>query len=151
MKITKMLVASALLIGAMASAQREGYGAQRGALHQDLTAEQLATLKTKKMTLALDLNEKQQEAIFEFNVANAEFRKEKMEERKAQKERGERSRPTSEERYSMANAQLDRMIAQQKELKKILNDEQFDQWKKMQTYKHAHHKRSRQKEGRKGK
>ena len=151
MKITKVLVASTLLIGTMALAQRDAHRGQRGEFRQDLTVEQLATLKTKKMTLALDLNKKQQEAIFEFNMANAQFRKEKMEERKANKTSGERSRPTSEERYSMENARLDRMIAQQQELKKILTDEQFDQWKKMQVHAYAHHKRSRQKESRRGK
>ncbi len=151
MKITKMLVAVALSVGAMAFAQRDGHRGQRGEFYQDLTVEQMATLKTKKMTLALDLSKKQQEAIFEFNLANAELRKEKMEERKAKREAGERSRPTAEERYSMENARLDQMIAQQQELKKILTDEQFDQWKKMKMHKHAHHKRNRQKEGRRGK
>ena len=151
MKITKMLVAVALFVGATAIAQNDGRRDHRGEFRQDLTVEQLATIKTKKMTLALDLNKKQQEAIFEFNVANAEFRKEKMEERKARKEAGERSRPTTEERYSMENARLDRMIAQQQELKKILTDEQFEQWKKIQTYKLARHKVNRPKEGRRGK
>lgn len=150
MKI-KMLVAIAFSIGAMAFAQRDGHRGQRGEYHQDLTAEQLATLKTKKMTLALDLNQEQQQAIFEFNKANAEFRKGKMEDRKAQRDTGERSGPTTEERYSMENARLDRMIAQQQKLKKILTDEQFDQWKKMQMHKHSHNSRNRLREGRRGK
>lgn len=150
MKITKTLVAIAMLTSAVAFAQRDGHRGQRGEFHQDLTVEQLATLKTKKMTLALDLTEKQQDAIYEINVANAEFRKEKMAERKANKDDGERTRPSTEERYAMENARLDRMIAQQQELKKILTDEQFEQWKKMQVHKHAHQKRHRQKEGRRG-
>ena len=149
--MTKTIVAVTLLIGTMAFAQRDGHRRQRGEFHQDLTVEQLATLKTKKMTLALELNEKQQKAIFEFNVANAQFRKEKMEEKKSKREDGERSRPTAEERYAMANDRLDRQIAQQQELKKILTDDQFDQWKELQMHRHAHHKRSRQKEGRRGK
>lgn len=151
MKITKTLVAFTILTGTLAFAQRDGHRGQRSEFHQDLTVEQLATLKTKKMTLVLELTEKQQDAIYEFNVANAEFRKEKMAERKANKENGERSKPTTEERYAMENARLDRMMAQQEELKQILTEEQFDQWKKMQMHKHAHHNRNRHKEGRRGK
>ncbi|MEM1259901.1 MAG: hypothetical protein AAGH81_15335, partial [Bacteroidota bacterium] len=64
---------------------------------------------------------------------------------------GELSRPTTGERYNMENARLDRMIAQQQELKKILTDEQFDQWRKIQMHQHVHHKRNRQKEGQRGK
>lgn len=150
MKKINFTLLIALLTGLMTFAQRGGPHQSRASFYKELSVEQMATLKTKKMTLALDLTEKQQEEIFEFNVANAEFRKEKMAERKANKENGERSRPTTEERYSMENARLDRMIAQQEELKKILTDEQFDQWKKIQLHRQAHHKRDRQKQSRRG-
>ena len=151
MKIKKTALAIALLAGTIAFAQQRGPRGDRGQYHKDLSVEQIATLKTKKMTLALDLNDKQQKEIFEFNVANVSFMKEKMEERKATKEQGERQRPTSEERYEMENARLDRMIAQQDALKKILTDEQFDQWKELQLKRHAHQVKNRHKEGRRGK
>lgn len=141
-----MLMTTAI-VGAQEKHRRHG---PRGAFHKDLSVEQLATLKTKKMTLALDLSEKQQREIFEFNKASAEFRKTKMAERKAKKGTGERTRPTTDEQYAMENTKLDHMIAQQQELKKILTDEQFDQWKKIQLRKHAHGKKNRQKEGRRG-
>jgi len=148
MRITKLLMTIVLVSSTAVFAQKDAQRGRMGEFHQDLTAEQLAVLKTKTMTLALDLSEKQQEAIFELNLANAEFRKKKMEERKAN---SERSKPTPEERYTLENARLDRMIAQQQELKKILNDEQFDQWKKMQMYQHGHRKGDKQREGRRGK
>jgi len=142
MKRVKMLLALMLMTTAIVGAQeKHRRHAPRGAFHKDLSVEQLATLKTKKMTLALDLSEKQQREILEFNKANAEFRKKKIVERKAKKETGERTRPTTDEQYAMENAKLDHMIAQQQELKKILTDEQFDQWKKIQLRKHAHGKK----------
>ncbi len=150
MKNTKILVTIALLTGVMAFAQNGAHRGEKGKYHQDLTIEQLATLKTKKMTLALDLTTKQQKQIFEFNLANAEFRKEKMAERKSKKASGEHTRPSSEERYELENARLDRMIAQQQELKEILTEGQYDQWKKMQMHKYAHVKKNRQSRARRG-
>lgn len=151
MKKVRTVLVIALMSSAMVVAQhKNGKRSPKAQYLQELTTEQLATLKTKKMTLALDLSAKQQEAIFEFNKSEAEFRKAKIAGRKSQKETGERTRPTADERFAMENARLDHRIAQQQELKKILNDEQFDQWKKMQLYKHARGKKSRQKEGRRG-
>jgi hypothetical protein len=148
MKNVKTLVAVALLTSAVAFAQKDGHRGQRGEFHKDLSVEQLATLQTKKMTLALDLSEKQQQEILEFNIANVEFRKAKLAERETRRASEERSRPSADERYAMENAKLDHMIAQQQELKKILNDEQFDQWKKMQLHKQAKARNHRQKEAR---
>lgn len=150
MKNVKLLVALALMTGAMAVAQKDVRHSKKEGFHKDLSVEQLATLKTKKMTLALDLSEKQQQEIYELNVTDATFRKEKLAEREAKKEEGSYSKPTTEERYAMANAKLDRMIAQQQELKKILTDKQFDQWKKIQMNKHARVHQHKQRNSRRG-
>jgi parvulin-like peptidyl-prolyl isomerase len=150
MKNVKLVVAVAFLTSAMAFAQRNGHRGHRAEFHKDLSVEQLATLQTKKMTLALDLSEKQQKDILEFNIANAEFRKAKMAEREAKRASEERSKPSADERFAMQNEKLDHRIAQQQELKKILTDEQFDLWKKMQLHRHGHKKRNGQKEGRRG-
>ena len=150
MKSTKMLLTIALLTSVMAFAQKREHRGERGKYHQDLTLEQLVTLKTKKMTLALELTKKQQKQIFEFNLANAEFRKEKMAERKSKKASGELTRPSTEERFEMENARLDRMIAQQEELKEILTEGQYDQWKKMQLHKYANVKKNRHSRARRG-
>ena len=149
MKKIKATLLLALMTGAVTFAQRgSSPDRHQDSYHRDLTVEQLATLKTKKMTLALDLTEKQREQVFDFNVTEAEFHKEKMEERKAKKAEREHSRLTSVERYAMENKRLDHMIAKQEGLKKILSDEQFKQWKKMILQKHAIDKQQRQKERR---
>lgn len=96
----------------------------------NLSAEEIATLQTKKMTLILDLDASQQNEIKSINFENATKRKAMMAERKAKKESGEAKKPSQEERYAMANAKLDHMIATKAKMKKILNKEQFEKWEK---------------------
>ncbi|GMN07131.1 hypothetical protein MTsPCn5_25200 [Croceitalea sp. MTPC5] len=142
----KVVLALAILVGFTSLAQR---GVQKGPkerLAKDLTVEQLATLQTKKMALALDLTEEQMQQVMEFNKTNAEFRKTRMEEREAKRESGDFKRPTAEERFALENAKLDRQLAQQGKLKQILNDEQYQLWKKMSLRRYAHGKKRMQKE-----
>lgn len=142
----KVVLATMLLIGFTVLAQ-PGTSRERGARNgmQDLIPEQRATLQTKKMTLALDLTEVQQKQIKAIQLENAKMRKAKMEERKAQKEAGEAKKPTSEERFAMYNARLDRQIAQKAELKKILSDTQYEKWEQLQ------HRRGKHGKGKRGK
>ena len=132
-----------MLVGTTTMAQEKSGDRHRGRMH-DMTPEQIATLQTKKMTLALDLSKAQQDQIQSLNLKNAKARKAKMEERKASKEEGERKKPTSEERYAMANARLDAQLAQKEEMKKILSEEQMAKLEKMKLGKRKH-------KGRKGK
>jgi len=112
-----------------------------------LTPEQMATIQTKKMTLALDLNNAQQKQIQEFHLANAKLRKEKMEAMK-----GKRKDLSSEERFAHQNERLDHMIAQKEKMKKILNEDQFSKWEKVMSHrKHRGHKGHRGKREHRGK
>lgn len=140
----KAVMALMLLAGLTAVAQkgerthRDGYRSMK-----DWTPEQVATLKTKKMTLALDLTTSQQDQVNVLHLENAKLRQAKMEERKAQKEAGESKKLTSDERYALANARLDRQIAQKAEMKKILTEAQYEKWQKImyQGRKHREGKR----------
>jgi len=127
----KIAIVVLMLVGVTALAQRGGR-ADRGNNMKGLTPEQVATLQTKKMTLTLDLNAAQQEQIKALNLENAKMRKAKMANRKAQKEASEAKKPTSEERYAMANDRLDHQIAHKAKMKEILSEEQFTKWEKMQ-------------------
>ena len=97
---------------------------------KNLTPEQMATLQTKKMTLALDLNESQQSKIKSILTADAKTRKSKMEAYKARKEEGKKEM-TAEEKYALQNERLDYQIARKKEMKSILTPEQFEKYEKM--------------------
>lgn len=133
----KLIVALILLMGFTATAQR----GQERSHKEEMTIEQRANLHTKKMTLALDLTQSQQEQVQSLNLKNAKMRKTKMEERKARKESDDTKRPSSEERYAMQIERLDHQIAQKAEMKKILSKEQMEKWEKIAV----HNKRKGQK------
>jgi len=95
---------------------------------KDLTPEEMATLKTKRMTLHLDLTADQQKKIQALNLEQAEIRKTKMEEHRAMKEKGEMKELTKEDRFKMMNERLDHQIAIKQEMKTILNEEQYKKW-----------------------
>lgn len=124
----KAIFISILLIGNLV-----GY-AQHGHHHKglkDMSPEQVATLETKKLTLALELTEKQQAEIFQLEVANAEFRKAKHEEIKSIRKAGNDEKPSTDEKYEFLNERLDRQIAHKENMKGILNKDQFEKWEKM--------------------
>ena len=113
----------------------------------NLTAEQIADLKTKKMVLSLDLSEKQEKQIYEINKQNAIERQQKMKERKAMKESGKEL--SSDQLYQLKSERLEKAIAKKAEMKTILNTEQYEKWEKMA--KRKGHKMKRNRKGKRGK
>ncbi|KGL61857.1 hypothetical protein [Polaribacter sp. Hel1_85] len=103
---------------------------KRGERDSKLTAEQHTTLVVKKMTLALDLSDKQQKQIKPLIMAKMAERKASMEKRKAA--RADKKRPTADEMYAMQTKRLDSQILMKKRMKDILNKEQFAKFEKMQ-------------------
>ena len=138
----KVLVTTVLLIGMMSYSQRGQHfdSEQRGM--KDMSPEQIAILKTKKMTLALDLSTAQQKEIQTLNLENAKEREALMLERKVKKEQAEQSKPSADERFDFQNERLDRMIVQKGKMKQILSEEQFQKWERIN-----HHRSSHRKEG----
>lgn len=109
---------------------------------KDFTPEQIATLATKKMVLALDLNKSQQTTIYEINLENAITRKAKREEHKKSMADNHTKKPTAEERYARQSEMLEQQIAQKKKMKSILSNEQFEKWEQLKHKKmRMHHKR----------
>jgi protein CpxP len=92
----------------------------------NFSPEQQATLKTKSMTLDLDLDVTQQNQILALNKKYAELRKSNQTKMQADKTAGKQL--TSEEKFKLQNERLDHQIAYSNELKKILNQKQFDKW-----------------------
>ncbi|WP_190809808.1 hypothetical protein [Flagellimonas sp. S3867] len=116
----------------------------------DMTVEQLATLKTKKLTLALDLTKAQQAKVMDISLELAEYRKAKYAEIQAKRESGEWKRPTSDERFEFENSRLDRQIAHQQKMKEVLSKEQYQTWKKLKLKKGMNGKKKMQEKGRRG-
>ena len=107
-------------------AQKKG---KRDQNNPKFTIEQRTELAIKKMTLALDLTEKQQSQITPFIKAQATARKAAMEKRKQY--RDEEKKPSADEIYAMKSNQLDNRIAFKNNMKDILNKEQFEKFEKM--------------------
>ncbi|MDX1364435.1 MAG: DUF4890 domain-containing protein [Arenibacter latericius] len=124
----KLIFTVLLMIGFTAFAQNDH---RKGMM--DMSPEQVATLQTKKMTLALGLNDAQQAQIQKLNVENATLRMEKMKEMRAKKESGEMKKLTSEERYALRSERLDHQIAQNQQLQKILTKDQFEKWESLKA------------------
>ena len=97
-----------------------------------LTAEQVATLQTKKMTLHLNLSDAQQKQIYKLNLENAQVRKEQFRRRKQKADSDRSKRISKEKRYERANKRLDSQIGHKKNIQSILNKEQFEKWEKGQ-------------------
>lgn len=92
-----------ITVQAFAQDRERGGRKDRAEQMQNLSAEDLAALGTKKMTRDLDLNETQQTKVKKMLLEEATFRKEKMKEREALKAIVEAQRPSKEERLKMKN------------------------------------------------
>jgi len=106
---------------------------------QNISAQDMAKLQTKRMTLDLDLTEAQQSEIEKLNFENAKNRKSK---RKAHEKNGKGEKPSQEEHLKMTNERLDAQIATKRKMKKVLDDEQYKKWEKQKkTQRKKGHKR----------
>ncbi|NNK88158.1 MAG: hypothetical protein HKO90_07725 [Flavobacteriaceae bacterium] len=139
------LVLSTLTVTAQQRGQfkRGPEGPGKMEMMQDLNPEESAILKTKRMTLDLDLSDSQYDKIYQIHLKNAQHRQARMAEIKKQQDEGTWTRPSKEERFKMMNERLDKQIATKKELKNILDDEQFERWEA--NAKQAHKKRDMRK------
>ncbi len=104
---------------------------QKSERMSDYTPQEIAQLQTKQMTLDLDLTEAQQDKIMAINLKNAESRKAMMEARKERMENKEAKEISKEEKLKLKNDMLDRKIEIKKQMKAVLNDEQYQKWEAM--------------------
>ena len=132
----KIIVIAIALISMQGIAQQQGNNRannpERGQKMNSLTAEEMAELQTKKMTLNLDLNASQQKEVYKLNLENAKQRKTMMETYQANKGSGTMGQPSKENRLKMANTRLDNQIAMKGKMKSILNADQYIKWEKLQ-------------------
>lgn len=139
-----LFIMSGLFLGAQ-EGERKGNRAD----WKSMTPEQVATLQTKKMTLALDLTEAQQTKMKALLATKAEERKAHMASRQERKTAGAEA-PSTAERYAMANERLDRQIAFKEEISQILNDAQYIEWEAMQKQKKHRARGKKHQKGKRG-
>mgnify|MGYP000397676234 FL=1 len=114
---------------------------------RQFTVEQNTELAVKRMTLALDLNEKQQNQIKPLLMTQAAQRKTAME--KMKKARENKQKPSEEELFTMRSQQLDNQIAMKRSMKEILTKEQFEEFEKMVKMRKTKGKKMLEKKGKK--
>jgi len=91
---------------------------------------QQAELQTKRMVLALDLSQKQQEQVQALELKKNKDREANRSQREARQKTGER--PSQDELFAINSKRLDAQMAHQKEMQKILSEEQYKKWKELQ-------------------
>mgnify|MGYP006309208501 CR=1 FL=1 len=96
-------------------------------MHSELTPGQRAGIQAKRMTLALGLDERQQEQVGTLLLQHLREREQERERRRAEGTSGEDN--DAEKRYLRINERLDRQIALQEQLRGILSERQFETWK----------------------
>ncbi|ESU29301.1 hypothetical protein FLJC2902T_06970 [Flavobacterium limnosediminis JC2902] len=96
---------------------------------EEFTPEQRVELQTKKLTLELDLNEKQQKDIKKLLTEQSKKHEEAKAKHKAMKESDKA--PTNDERFAMKSKMLDEKIAFKSEIKKILSEKQMAKWEEL--------------------
>ncbi len=130
-KIASILVlVFAFTLTTQAQKQGRKKGRQEG---PKLTIEQHTNLAVKKLTLALDLSNKQQNQVRPLISAQASIRKATMLKREENKDTDKR--PTSDEIYEMKIKKLDNQIAFKSKMKDILSKEQFEKFSEMRKRK----------------
>ena len=104
---------------------------------ESFTPEQQAELESKRLTLSLDLNESQQQAVKSLSLEHSA-------KRKAQRLEPEvRKKLTSEEFYKLQVTKLDNKITFKSEMKSILNKDQFAKWEQINVERRKHRGKSR--------
>ena len=94
---------------------------------KEMSAENSATLMSKKMTLQLDLSETQQAKVYDLILESTIAKK-------AQRVNRPDGKPSKEMRFEKQNKMLDDKIAFSKSMKSILSETQYSLWKE-QSYK----------------
>jgi|GEM_PF-313344 periplasmic protein CpxP/Spy len=112
---------------------------ENGERRPELSPEQWAELQTKKMTLALDLNSKQQKAVAQLMRLEAKKRQDtrvpKNKKTNQSTHNLDKNKGQETQRFTRQLARLDQKIEYKSAMKAILNDQQYEQWSRHFTRK----------------
>lgn len=147
----KKLLIALMALFCISTYAQEKRGEERGPRKEmqrqrpDLSPEQMAELATKKLTLHLDLSEAQQKKVNSHELERAKARKSHYE------NKSDRKKLSDKERFEQKTQRMDAQIAHKKEMKSILNDEQYQKWEKGKSEKGNRNRSKRNKPGHSGK
>lgn len=132
----KVFLILTLVLSLLTSAQEK-----KGAVEK-MSPEQQSILLVKKMTLSLDLSQKQQEEIKALLLERTQKKAAHQLAQKEKKEKGEK--PTATEKFEKQSQLLDAQIEFKAKMKKILSEEQFKKWDAKQHNRKGKMNRSKQ-------
>jgi hypothetical protein len=128
-----ILIALAFVsLQAVAQDKEKSQRKAKGELMKNMSAEDMATIATKKLTLALDLTEKQQVQVKEVMLEQATDRKQKMAQKAEIKKSNEVNGNAKATNVKAINERLDKKIETKQKMKSILTAEQYKKWENMQ-------------------
>lgn len=117
----KHWILTALLLGGLSLSAQQGPGHRQQ--QERLSPAQAAELQSKRMTLALNLDDRQQSQVQSLLEQEMQWRQENRPAR-----RDSTAAPDPGKRFEHMNARMDRQIAMQRNLKEILTAAQFEKW-----------------------
>lgn len=100
---------------------------------QNIEPTKMAQMQTKQLTLALVLDQEQQNAIYDLQLEAVTQKKEQWESIHEARENNTLRDPKA--RFENKLDRLDAQIAYQEKMQEILNEDQFKQWRKIQARK----------------
>ncbi len=134
-KLLVIAIALFTLNGMAQQREKRSDRKDRSEMRMDISPNDIADLKSKKLTLKLDLTEAQQKKvhalILEEAKANEKFRKERLANKDENKEK-----PSKEDFIKMQNLRLDQQIEMKRKMKTILSAEQYAEFEKMKPRDH---------------
>jgi hypothetical protein len=142
MKTLVVIAVALFTINGIAQEKRTNQINQKGRseLMKQMTPNDIADLKTKRLTLKLDLNDEQQKKVHRLILnkakANENFRKEHKEANLENKEKF-----TKDEFVKIEKRKLDQQIKMKREMKALLTPEQYAKFEKMKPRHHKNRER----------
>lgn len=118
----KLLLTLALLTAGVATAQQDN--STQTNEKAALNPEKIAEMQSKRLTLALDLTDKQQKQVYDLTLQNMQSRKNKP-------NRKDLKTMTNAQKQDLRLQRMDAMIDHKREMRNILTDDQYDRWEKM--------------------
>lgn len=127
----KLLITAIVLVGMTSFAQEKKVRPERAAMEQ-MTSEQKNQLQLKKMTLALDLSNAQQQEMSKIIEEQSTKREARIAGRKSRKAL-DTKQPSASERFAKQSQMLDEQIILKDRLKKVLTTDQFKKWEDLKS------------------
>lgn len=133
-------------LSGMAQDRRRNQSDRKGGpeMMKDMTPSEIADLKSKKLSLNLDLTDSQQKKVYALILTQAETNQNLRKERQ-EGNMEEKGKPSKDEFINRENHRLDQQIKMKREMKAILTPEQYSKFEKMKPRPQKRHRKTREK------